>query len=67
MCDFKNVNLATYLPFNITLPPLVSEVLTTLALAGLMNALNLIDGVDGLASWVVLTALLAVISYQAFV
>ena len=67
MCDFKNVNLATYLPFNITLPPLVSEVLTTLALVGLMNALNLIDGVDGLASWVVLTALLGVISYQAFV
>ena len=60
----KITDLGSYLGLELTLPPVVSEVFTALALIGLMNAFNLVDGIDGLASGLVIVALALIVSYQ---
>lgn len=62
--EARITDLGSYLGREITLPTVASEVFTALALIGLMNAFNLVDGIDGLASGLVIVALALIVSYQ---
>jgi UDP-GlcNAc:undecaprenyl-phosphate GlcNAc-1-phosphate transferase len=56
-------NLGNYLGYNVTLPLFIAFPFTLFAIAGYTNALNLIDGLDGLAgsvSLIILSTFLAV-------
>ncbi len=52
-------SVVTYFGFNITVPYFVGVTISTVAIIGMMNAINFIDGFNGLASGVVLLMLLA--------
>ncbi len=58
--------VVTYLGLNITLPYWGGVIFTIFAIVGMMNAINMIDGFNGLASGTVLLILfsLAIVSYQ---
>ncbi|RUM72139.1 MAG: undecaprenyl/decaprenyl-phosphate alpha-N-acetylglucosaminyl 1-phosphate transferase [Sulfurovum sp.] len=58
--------VVTYLGVGITLPYWLGAVFTLFAIVGMMNAINIIDGFNGLASGVILFILIsfAVISYE---
>jgi UDP-GlcNAc:undecaprenyl-phosphate GlcNAc-1-phosphate transferase len=58
--DFSIATLGNWFGYDLTLPYIVSFLFTIFAIAGFTNALNLIDGLDGLAgtiSFVILAAL----------
>ena len=58
--DFSISTLGNWFGYDLTLPYIVSFLFTIFAIAGFTNALNLIDGLDGLAgtiSFVILAAL----------
>ena len=59
-------SVVTYLGLGITMPYWVGIFFSTFAIVGMMNAVNIIDGFNGLASGVILLILLsfAIISYE---
>lgn len=59
-------SVVTYLGLGITLPYLIGVVFSIFAIVGMVNAINIIDGFNGLASGVILLILasFALISYQ---
>lgn len=58
--------VVTYLGLGITLPYAAGVIFSIFAIVGMMNAINMIDGFNGLASGVVLLILLSlgIVSYQ---
>jgi len=59
--DFQIKNLGNWFGYELTLPYILSLFFTVFAISGFTNALNLIDGIDGLAgsiSFVILSSLL---------
>jgi len=59
-------SVMVYFGFGITVPYIVGAFLSILGIVGLMNAVNFIDGFNGLASGIVLLMLLAfgIVAYQ---
>ena len=59
-------SVVTYLGLGITLPYWIGVIFSIIAIVGMMNAINMIDGFNGLASGVVLLILfsLGFVSYQ---
>ena len=58
--------VVTYLGLGITLPYWLGAIFSTFAIVGMMNAINMIDGFNGLASGVILIILISfgIVSYQ---
>ena len=59
-------SVVTYLGLGISMPYWMGIIFSTFAIVGMMNAVNIIDGFNGLASGIILLILLsfAIISYQ---
>jgi len=59
-------SVVTYFGFHITVPYLVGAAISIVAIIGMMNAINFIDGFNGLASGIVLLMLLAfgIVAYR---
>ena len=63
---FLTDSVVTYLGFGVSLPYWMGILFSIFAIVGMMNAINIIDGFNGLASGVILLILLsfAIVSYQ---
>jgi UDP-N-acetylmuramyl pentapeptide phosphotransferase/UDP-N-acetylglucosamine-1-phosphate transferase len=59
-------SVVTYFGFGITVPYLIGAIISATAIIGMMNAINFIDGFNGLASGIVLLMLLAfgIVAYR---
>jgi UDP-GlcNAc:undecaprenyl-phosphate GlcNAc-1-phosphate transferase len=64
--DFAIATLGNWFGYDLTLPYILSFLFTIFAIAGFTNALNLIDGLDGLAGTISFT-ILAALYYIGFI